>query len=341
KGMRVVAARAELSDALAAARREAHNAFGDARLILEKFIPHARHIEFQILADAHGETIHLFERECSIQRRHQKIIEETPSPLLDEKLRATMGAAAVAAARAVNYENAGTIEFIVDPTTRAFYFLEMNTRLQVEHPITEMTTGVDLVQWQIRIASGEPIAFASQRRAQDSPLQPRGHAIECRVYAEDAANNFLPATGTLLQAIEPRAPGVRVDAGVMRGDAVTVHYDPLLAKVIVHAESRAAAIHKMQNALRDYVLLGVTTNIEFLQAALAHSEFQRGEATTAFIEKNFADWKPFAEIPPPALIAAALDELRGQNDAAESRGTKVDPYNPWQRADGFRIGMAE
>ncbi|MBI3741150.1 MAG: acetyl-CoA carboxylase biotin carboxylase subunit [Chloroflexi bacterium] len=341
KGMRVVAARAEFSDALASARREAHNAFGDARLILEKFIPHARHIEFQILADAHGETIHLFERECSIQRRHQKIIEETPSPLLDEKLRATIGAAAVAAARAVNYENAGTIEFIVDPTTRAFYFLEMNTRLQVEHPITEMTTGVDLVQWQIRIASGEPIAFASQRRAQDSPLQPRGHAIECRVYAEDAANNFLPATGTLLQAIEPRAPGVRVDAGVTRGDAVTVHYDPLLAKVIVHAESRAAAIHKMQNALRDYVLLGVMTNIEFLQAALAHSEFQRGEATTAFIEKNFADWKPRAEIPPPALIAAVLDELRGENDAAESRMTTVDPYNPWQRADGFRIGMAE
>ncbi len=330
KGMRVVASRADLPDALASARREAQNAFADARLILEKYIPEARHIEFQILADTHGNTIHLYERECSIQRRHQKIIEETPSPLLDKKLRAEMGAAAIAAARAVNYENAGTIEFIVDPATRVFYFLEMNTRLQVEHPITEMTTGMDLVQWQIRIAAGKELHL-------ENDVIQRGHAIECRVYAEDAANQFLPATGKLLQVIEPRAPGVRVDAGIARGDEVSVHYDPLLAKVIAYAETRDAAIRKMQNALREYVILGVTTNIEFLQAALAQPEFQSGNATTAFIGKHFAVWKP-ADAPVEALIAAALSEMQNQNGAAQAGAMERDPYSAWKRADGFRIG---
>lgn len=283
KAMRIVNAPEELPELAAAAHREATNAFGDSRLFIEKYISNGRHIEFQVLADAHGNTLHLFERECSIQRRHQKIIEETPSPLLDDALRGRMGAAAVEAARAVGYTNGGTVEFIVDPVTRDFYFLEMNTRLQVEHPITEMLTGLDLVHWQIRIAEGERLPLAQ------NDLTRRGHALECRVYAEDPANQFLPSTGCLLNVVEPRGPGLRVDSGVMTGDEVTVHYDPMLAKVIVHAETRVDAIQRMQAALNEYALLGVTTNIAFLRAVLAHPEFHAGRATTTFIEHYMGD----------------------------------------------------
>lgn len=323
KGMRIVATRSGLADALAAARREAQNAFGDARLILEKYIPNARHIEFQILADQHANTIHLFERECSMQRRHQKIIEETPSPLLDAAMRDKMGRAAVDVARAVGYENAGTVEFIVDPESREYFFLEMNTRLQVEHPITEATTGLDLVQWQIRIASGEKLPIAN--------YQQRGHAIECRVYAEDPANQFLPATGKLLKVIEPRGPGIRVDSGVTSGEEITVHYDPLIAKVITYAETRDAAIRKMQNALREYIVLGVTTNLEFLQAVLAHAEFQVGTATTAFVENEFGAWQSEVRDPPmPVLIAAALGEVQRRGTRNDIASTMNDPYSPWR-----------
>ena len=243
-GMRVAGQPEELDEALAAARREARAAFGDERLILERYVPRGHHVEFQVLADGHGNVLHLFERECSVQRRHQKIVEETPSPILDGDLRAHMAAAAVAAARAAGYRNAGTVEFIVDPLTREFYFLEMNTRLQVEHPITEMVVGPDLAQWQIRIAAGERLSFRQEDLAQ------RGHAIECRLYAEDPANRFLPATGRLLRFVEPRGPGVRVDSGVTSGDEISVYYDPLIAKLIVHAEDRPAAIRKMLDGAR-------------------------------------------------------------------------------------------
>jgi 3-methylcrotonyl-CoA carboxylase alpha subunit len=339
KGMRVVTEPAGLVEALAAARREALAAFGDERLIVERYVPSAHHVEFQVLADAHGTTLHLFERECSIQRRHQKIIEETPSPLLDDRLRSEMGAAAVAAAAAAGYRNAGTVEFIVDPVTRRFYFLEMNTRLQVEHAITEQVTGLDLVQWQIRIAAGEPLPFRQADLAQ------RGHAIECRLYAEDAANHFLPATGRLLRFIEPRGPGVRVDTGVTTGDEISLYYDPMIAKLIVHAEDRPAALRKLQAALRETVLLGITTNWQFLQDVLRHPTFQSGEAHTTWVDEEYAGWQaPQCELPPEVLIAAALSEAQilrpsGRATAAEPAGpASADPYSPWGIGNQFRAG---
>ncbi len=333
KGMRVVERAAHLQESIAAARRESLNAFGDARLILEKYIPDARHVEFQILADQHGNTLHLFERECSIQRRHQKIIEETPSPLLDDALRAEMGEAAVAAARAVGYTNAGTVEFIVDPQSRAFYFLEMNTRLQVEHPITEFVLGLDLVHWQLRIAAGEKLPFAQ------NDLRPRGHAIECRLYAEDPANKFLPAAGKLLTFIEPQGPGIRVDSGFAAGDLITPHYDPLLAKLIAYGEDRPAELRRMQRALEDIVVFGITTNRDFLLDVLNHPEMQAGEATTAFVERNFAAWGASHTPPPEAIIAAALAEMfAAPNGANASDPAESDPYSPWARRSSFRIG---
>lgn len=329
KGMRIVHRPEDLDEAVAAARREAQHAFGDPRLLLEKYIPRAHHVEFQILADAHGHIVHLFERECSVQRRYQKIIEETPSPLLDEDLRRRMGQAAVAAARAVGYVNAGTVEFIVDPDTRAFYFLEMNTRLQVEHPITELVVGLDLVQWQIRIAAGEPFPYSQEALIQ------RGHAIECRLYAEDPASGFLPSTGDLLQVRLPQGPGVRVDSGVTTGDTVTHHYDPLLAKIIVHAESREAAIRRMDAALRQTVVHGVTTNAAFLRVVLAHEDFRAGQVDTRWVERTFDAWTP-APPPDPVLAALALSEiltpsvtlLTGPQEEAPRPGR--DPYSPWK-----------
>jgi len=321
KGMRVVREPADLSEALAAARREAQHAFGDPRLILERYIPRARHIEFQVLADAHGNTLHLFERECSVQRRHQKIIEETPSPFLDGPMRAAMSAAAVAAARSVGYQNAGTIEFIVDPHTREFFFLEMNTRLQVEHPVTEQVVGLDLVQWQIRIAAGERLPFAQ------SDLRQNGHAIECRLYAEDPANNFLPATGPLLRFVEPRGPGVRVDSGVTGGDNITIHYDPLVAKITAWAEDRPAALRRMQSALRETILLGLTNNNQFLQDVLADPDFQAGDIYTTWVEEHFGDWQPpQCDLPAEILVAAALAK---RPPAAPIPTTARDPYSPW------------
>jgi acetyl-CoA carboxylase biotin carboxylase subunit len=331
KGMRIARHAAELPEALAAARREAAHAFGDPRLILEKYVENARHIEIQVLADEHGNTLHLNERECSIQRRHQKIIEEAPSPLLDADLRSRMGAAAVAAAEAVGYTSAGTVEFIVDPQTRAFYFLEMNTRLQVEHPVTELVTGLDLVQWQIRIAAGEALPLS-----QDDVV-PRGHAIECRLYAEDPANGFLPAIGPVLHFQPPEGPGIRVDTGITSGGTVSTYYDPMIAKLIVQADTRQAAIRRMQSALESTILLGVTTNLEFLQTVLAHPVFRQGAATTAFIDRHLSNWKPQDELPLAALIAAAF---AGSQAAPLSTGnTPVQGHpSPWVRLKGFRLG---
>lgn len=334
--MRVVEHSAGLLEAIADARHEAQQSFGSQRLILERYIPHARHIEFQVLADAHGHVLHLFERECSTQRRHQKIIEESPSPFLDADLRSRMGTAAVNAARAAGYENAGTVEFIVDPERRDFYFLEMNTRLQVEHPVTELVAGLDLVQWQVRIAAGEALPFSQES------LNQRGHAIECRLYAEDPANNFLPATGRLLRFIEPEGPGVRVDAGFTSGDEITLHYDPLVAKVITWAEDRSAAIQKMISALRATVLLGLTHNGQFLQDVLASPDFQAGEIYTTWVEDCFGDWRPpQCDLPPEVLAAAAMTQFQpgpaGSVTAQLPDGGR-DPYSPWRVANPFRMG---
>ncbi len=336
KGMRIVHSAADLLEGAAAARREALHAFGDDRLILEKYLTDARHIEIQILADQHGQTLHLFERECSVQRRHQKVIEEAPSPLVDESLRAKMGAAAVAAAKTVGYTNAGTVEFIVDPVTRDFYFLEMNTRLQVEHPITEAISGLDLVHWQFRIAAGEALPF------QQADLTPRGHAIECRLYAEDPANGFLPATGTLLKFSTPPGPGIRVDSGVESGSVISPHYDPLLAKIIVHAADRTAALQRMQTTLQDTLALGLTTNLDFLQAILAHPVFVAGEATTHFIDQHLPNWQPAPDIPAAAIIAAALAELHSPSATTHTTASpSQDPHSPWLRLTGFRMGGGE
>ncbi|MFO7635044.1 MAG: acetyl-CoA carboxylase biotin carboxylase subunit [Caldilinea sp.] len=353
KGMRIVHRRDDLPHALESARREALNAFGDDRIYLEKLIEHPHHIEFQVFGDHHGNAVHLFERECSVQRRHQKIVEETPSPLLDANLRRRMGEAAVAAVRAVGYTNAGTLEFLVD-AQRNYYFLEMNTRLQVEHPITEVVTGVDLVKLQIRVAAGEPLPFTQ------ADLSQRGHAIECRIYAEDPANNFLPAIGKVLTAVEPVGPGVRVDAGVTTGDEVTLHYDPMLAKLIVLGENRRDAIGKMLWALHHYVILGdILTNIAFLRKVLSHPRFLAGDTTTDFLEATFGEMErqarasdatshpqsPGSSISQSTDLAfaiAALAELLQGNTASVVTGDVAtgDPFSPWQQGDGFRLGSA-
>lgn len=338
KGMRVVWKQDDLTDSISAARREAMNAFGDERLILERYIPHAHHVEIQILGDSEGHLVHLFERECSVQRRYQKIIEETPSPLLDEGLRARMGAAAVAAAQSIDYQNAGTVEFIVNPESRDYYFLEMNTRLQVEHPITEAVTGLDLVQWQIRIAAGEKIPF------QQAQLTQRGHAIECRLYAEDPSNGFLPAGGKLLQFHLPKGPGVRMDTGFTSGDEIKLFYDPLIAKLIVSAENREAATRKMQAALKETVILGMPSNWQFLRDVLADPEFETGNIYTTWVEEHFREWQaPNCVLPPEVLIAAALAQMQpvttGEGTVHNHPpGPVGDPYSPWRTSNGFRTG---
>jgi acetyl-CoA carboxylase biotin carboxylase subunit len=281
KGMRIVHAASELQAAIEGAKREAKSSFGDETLLLEKYIERPRHVEIQVLGDSHGNIVHLFERECSIQRRHQKIVEETPSPALDPEKRARMGAAAVAAARAVGYENAGTVEFILAPDG-SFYFLEMNTRLQVEHPITECVTGIDIVREQLLVAQGLPLAFTQ------AELGMTGHAIECRLYAEDADNGFLPTTGRIEDWHVPDMPGLRVDTGVEGGSVVGIHYDPMLAKVIVSAPTRHEAIQKMHGALGLFACEGVVTNRQFLRRVLAHPEFVAGNTHTHFIQDHLA-----------------------------------------------------
>jgi 3-methylcrotonyl-CoA carboxylase alpha subunit len=334
KGIRIVREASALPDAIAGARAEAQKAFGDPRLFLERYIEHGRHIEIQVFADSDGNTVHLFERECSAQRRHQKVIEESPSPRLDAATRAAMGAAAVEAARAVGYVNAGTVEFIVTPQGE-FYFLEMNTRLQVEHPVTELVTGLDLVKLQLAVAAGERLPFTQVDLAQ------RGHAVEVRLYAEDPRSGFLPAIGPLLQFIPPEGPGVRVDSGVSSGDAITIHYDPMIAKIITYDSTRTGALQRMAKALRETVILGTTTNLEFLRALIEHPTFVAGEVYTAFIEEHLAELLPPAhELPSDAaLIAAALVEESAKlqsGSAIQAKG--VQSSDPWAHADGFRIG---
>ncbi len=322
KGMRVVQSAAEFSESLAAAQREALAAFGDDSVFLEKLVIAPRHVEFQILADTHGNVIHLGERDCSIQRRHQKVVEESPSPVLTPELRATMGEAAVRAARAAGYVNAGTCEFLLD-ASGDFYFLEMNTRLQVEHPVTESVTGLDLVRHQLRIAAGEPLGLTQEA------ISPRGHAIEVRLYAEDPANGYLPSTGEVLVFEPPRAPGVRVDTGITAGSEVSVHYDPMLAKLIVAAENRPAAIERLRAALDAFAVLGVATNIRLLRAIADDADFQAGNATTAFLETHDMSAATHPISTTPAILAAAAlwETLATPKPSDNGR-----PFNPWSRA---------
>ena len=327
KGMRVVWKPKDLKDAADAARREAASAFGDDRLIVEKYVPKAHHVEVQVLADAHGRVLALYERECSVQRRYQKIIEETPSPVLVPETRQALLQAAVQAARAVGYTNAGTVEFILDPDTQAFYFLEMNTRLQVEHPITEMVLDVDLVQWQIRVAAGEPLpAWMAERT-------PRGHAIEARVYAEDPAQDFFPTSGRLLTVQEPQGPGIRVDSGAAPGLEVTPYYDPLLAKIIAHGEHREQARLRLLEALRQTVYLGLSTNIPFLLDVLQHPDFIAGRVHTRWVEEVMLPWEPAP--PEPWAVAAAAWAMQRKSSSTHPTpgkdGAQKGQISPWQR----------
>jgi acetyl-CoA carboxylase biotin carboxylase subunit len=335
KGMRVVQGDGELAECLEAARREARGAFGDDTVYLEKCIERPRHVEFQILADAHGDIVHLFERECSIQRRHQKIVEESPSPALDAKLRKKMGEAACEVARAVRYTNAGTVEFLLD-VDKNFYFLEVNARVQVEHPVTEMVTGVDIVKTQLAIAAGGKLPFAQK------DLSQRGHAVECRIYAEDPAANFLPSAGKILFLREPRGPGVRLDGGIYGGYDVPVHYDPILAKLIAWGADREEARRRMAEALREYVIVGIGTTVPFLRDVVEHPAYVAGETNTAFIADHFAAWRE--EVPEGmldvALAAAAAAELAGGPAGFYADGRRAAAPTPWQTVGPWQNGAA-
>lgn len=297
KGMRVVHSPEELKDAMEAGMREAKSAFGDESIYLEKYIEQPRHVEFQVIADHHGNVAHLFERECSIQRRHQKIVEESPSVALDDELRARMGETAKKVIQQSNYTNAGTVEFLLDKN-KNFYFLEVNARIQVEHPVTEFVTGIDLVKLQIRIAAGEPLPFSQV------DLKQTGHAIECRIYAEDPENNFLPSLGTIHFMQEPTGPWIRNDSGIFSGVEVSMFYDPILAKLIVWGEDRNDAIQRMKMALENYIILGIKTQIPFLKEVIEHREFGNGNTTTDFLQKFFPNWK--LETPSEQEIKLAL-----------------------------------
>ncbi|MFE6225242.1 biotin carboxylase N-terminal domain-containing protein [Streptomyces sp. NPDC057854] len=327
KGMRLVRDLAVLDDEIAAARREARASFGDDTLLVERWIDRPRHIEIQVLADAHGNVVHLGERECSLQRRHQKIIEEAPSVLLDEATRAAMGAAAVEAARSCGYVGAGTVEFIVpggDPSQ--YYFMEMNTRLQVEHPVTELITGLDLVEWQLRVAAGEPLGFAQDDVRLD------GWAVEARICAEDPARGFLPSGGTVLALREPAGDGVRTDSGILEGTEVSSLYDPMLSKVIVHAADRPTALRKLRAALAGLVTLGVPTNAGFLRRLLAHPDVVSGAMDTGLVEREAESLVP-RDVPDEVYAAAAA--VRGAELAPRPRDGWTDPFDV---PSGWRLG---
>jgi acetyl-CoA carboxylase biotin carboxylase subunit len=340
KGMRLVATPDEVVRACEGAAREALGAFGNGTVYVEKFIETPRHVEFQIFGDSHGHYVHLFERECSIQRRHQKIIEETPSPAVTPALREKMGRAAVEAARAVDYQGAGTVEFLLGPQGD-FYFLEMNTRLQVEHPVTELVTGTDLVRTQIRVAEGHPLPWTQEE------LTTQGHAIECRVYAEDPAEGFMPSLGEILLMNEPTGPGVRIDSGIRQGDEVSMFYDPMIAKLSLHGEDRQAAIDRAVMALKDYAILGVTTNVEYLIAILQNPAFIQGDLHTGFLEEHLPSWdSDRSRDGDLALVVAAVDEHeRRSGGLGRGPGTGASPAEsvtiPWQYLGRFRLAGLE
>jgi 3-methylcrotonyl-CoA carboxylase alpha subunit len=329
KGMRSAGDASTLAEAIPAARREAQAAFGDGTLYVERLIERPRHVEIQIFADDHGNAVHLFERECSVQRRHQKIVEESPSPALTPTVRARMGEAAVAAARAAGYRNAGTIEFLLegDGDAATFYFLEMNTRLQVEHPVTELVTGTDLVHAQLTVAMGRPLPW------RQDDLEQRGHAIECRVYAEDPAGGFLPQAGTLRLYREPSGPGIRIDSGVEEGAEVPVQYDPMLAKLIAHGESRQLAIDRAAAALRAFPILGVRTNVPFLIKVVGHPAFREGRLHTGFVDEHLSSLLETAA--PSAAVAAAAEFLRSAPAASGAGGVNGPRPDPWSDLTGW------
>ncbi len=332
KGMRVVTDPAELKDAVEGASREAKSAFGDETVYLEKYLTRPRHIEFQIMADEAGNAVHLFERECSIQRRHQKIIEETPSPALTPEIREQMGVAAVAAAKAAKYVSAGTVEFLLDEDG-SFYFLEVNTRIQVEHPITEMTTGIDLVKEQIRIASGDPLSFAQE------DIRPFGHATECRIYAEDPANGFLPSSGKIVYLDEPSAANLRIDSGVYSGCEVPVFYDPILSKVITWGKDRRESTRRMLLALADYKALGIKTNVRYLQAILQHPEYAAGNIYTGFLDEHFPGWtdeRPTAEFD-VAKVGAVLASLHQETATSSGDESRRGPASIWNQLASWEM----
>jgi acetyl-CoA carboxylase biotin carboxylase subunit len=329
KGMRIVYDQDEMQEACLSAMSEAEKAFGDGSLYLEKRLEAPRHVEFQILADQHGNVVHLFERECSIQRRHQKIIEETPSPVMTPSLRNAMGKAAVSAARASGYVNAGTVEFLLDRSGQ-FYFLEVNTRLQVEHPVTEMTIGIDLVAAQLQIAAGSPLALTQKE------IKQRGHAIECRIYAEDPEAGFFPSPGLVLFHREPAGPGVRNDCGIYEGFEVPVEYDPILSKLIVTAATREAARRRMIRALENYAILGIHTTIPFLIDVLKSPEFAEGNTHTDFIDHYFENWGQNMEDADLARIAYVVEELTSlakTSGKAEAKGWPT----PWETLGNWRL----
>ena len=331
RGMRIVERVQDLETALESANREAASAFGDGRVFLERYIPAARHVEFQVLADSSGNTIHLLERECSIQRRYQKVIEETPSPILNDDLRTRMAASAVAMAKSAGYTNAGTVEFLVDAQTGEYYFLEMNARIQVEHPITEETLRLDMVEWQTRIAAGKLISLSQE------DIRPSGHAVECRIYAEDPYSNFAPATGRLLAWRPPSGMGIRLDSGVAEGQEISAYYDSMLAKLVAWGPDRQSAIGRMQRALQSFPVLGVTTNIPFLIRAIAHPDFRSGEYDTGFIARH-----PELTAPPESnhLNGAAMEiaeriwrsagPIGGSNMSGQSSAGPQATQGPWR-----------
>jgi acetyl-CoA carboxylase biotin carboxylase subunit len=329
KGLRKVDSASELESAYRTARSEAQNAFNDPSVYLEKYIEHPRHVEIQVLGDHHGNLIYLGERECSLQRRHQKVVEECPSPLVDDDLRRRMGETAVRIATLARYTNAGPVEFLVD-RDRNFYFLEMNTRLQVEHPVTELVTGVDLVKAQLRIAAGEPLSLRQEH------VHLRGWAIECRIYAEDPANNFFPSPGLITYLRPPSGPGVRVDSGSYVGWRVPLEYDPLLAKLVVHGDSRASAIARLERALVEYEVSGIRTNIPFFRSVVMHPDFIAGRLDTGFIDRFLADGFPPRETPEPEaeLVAMLVAALESRREAASATA-------PFSAADAWKTGGRE
>jgi 3-methylcrotonyl-CoA carboxylase alpha subunit len=338
KGMRVVNHAAEFVEALAAAKREAASSFGDDRVLIEKYLTRSRHIEMQVFADMHGACLHLFERDCSVQRRHQKILEEAPAPGMSAERRKQMGDAAVAAAKAVGYVGAGTVEFIAEQSGR-FYFMEMNTRLQVEHPVTEMITGLDLVEWQLRVAAREALPLTQEQ------LSISGHAIEARIYAEDPARGFLPTAGCVEHLRQPQPNAhVRIDSGVQAGDEVGVHYDPMIAKLIAWDRDRPSALRRLRTALGEYQVAGITTNLSFLSAVTAHPAFadadrDPGSLDTGLIERNRAALFPEPAPAPDAILAIAVlsESLRMDREAASAAARSSDAHSPWHLRHGWRL----
>jgi len=336
KGMRLVERTEDFPDALASCKREAISSFGNDHVLIEKYITRPRHIEIQVFADTPGNCVYLFERDCSVQRRHQKVLEEAPAPGMTPERRRQMGEAAVAAATAVGYVGAGTVEFIANQDG-SFYFMEMNTRLQVEHPVTEMITGQDLVEWQLRVAAGQPLPLAQEQ------LQIRGHALEARIYAEDAGKGFLPSTGSLIRLRAPaESLNVRVDSGVEEGDEITPFYDPMIAKLIVWDEHRDAALARMRKALADYQVAGVTTNIDFLSRLVACPAFAGADLDTGLIERQQTFlFPPTQAVPYDALLVATVGELLWEQHAAKTASkASADPHSPWHARDGWRMNLS-